>query len=73
MTEVHEVLMRAEREFAQVGIIARLLDNCTWETIRPEDHECVSWLVDELSGLGKRLNKTCEDLYAALRAPANQI
>jgi hypothetical protein len=26
---VREVLMRAEREFAQVGIIARLLENCT--------------------------------------------
>jgi len=68
MTNVREVLMRAER--ARVGIIAHLLESCN---IQSQDHECVCWLVGELRELSERLIKICEDLYAATRAPANQI
>jgi len=51
------------------------LESCTdaESHIQSQDHECVCWLVGELRELSERLIKICEDVYAATRAPANQI
>ena len=75
MTNVREVLMRAEPELRGLAFIAHLLESCTdaESHIQSQDHECVCWLVGELRELSERLIKICEDVYAATRAPANQI
>ena len=72
---LHEILIGVEPQFGRVSIIARLLKDLTCGEVpmTREDQESVCWLVDELSELGESLIKTCEDMYAARKATANQL